>query len=237
MFIRQSLLWGLIVGLGLGGLATPVEAGMVGFPAARLRPLQLRVELAGDSFKEDLQNAGNAEATTGRALVTVALGLTDWAEVFARIGIAEFNVDEALFKGNFGLAYGGGLRLKLWTFPLGVFGVSGQYLRFTSDDDNSVGDKVEGKWEEFDATVGFGTRRFGAFAFYIGGAFHHSDITLDRQGTNTTTTLESEIPFRVVLGAHIFPLVDDPSGKLLINIEARLIGETPQFTLGIQYAF
>ena len=49
--------------------------------------------------------------------------------------------------------------------------------------------------------------------------------------------LETDIPFRLLLGTHIFPLFDVPSGQFLVNIEARLIGETPQFTLGVQYAF
>jgi hypothetical protein len=77
----------------------------------------------------------------------------------------------------------------------------------------------------------------GPFELYFGGAFHHSDITLDRLPTGTRTTLETSIPFRAFFGAHFYTLGDLPSGKFMVSIEARVIGETPQFTLGVQYAF
>jgi hypothetical protein len=238
MPLRPGLLSsGIWLALMLGLLNTPASAGMLGFPASRQQPLHLRFELAGDSFKEDVQNTGDAEATTGRALATVALGLTNWSEIFARFGTADFNVHEALFNGNFGLAYGGGLRLRLLPLPLGVLGASAQYLRFTSTDDNVAGDRVEGEWEELDVAIGLGTRRAGPFEFYAGGAYHQSDITLKTPSTGQRTTLESKIPFRAFVGLHIYPLADIPSGKFLVNIEARFIGEIPQVTLGVQYAF
>jgi hypothetical protein len=238
MHLRQGVLHGgLVLVLFLGALAIPARAGMLGFPAARQRPRHFRIELAGDSFKEDLQDTRSAEATSGRALMTVVFGLTDWSEVFARFGVAEFNLDAALFNGSFGLAYGGGLRLRLLSSPLGVMGISGQYLRFTSDDDSSAGERVEGVWEEFDVAVGIGTKRLKVFEFYLGGAYHQSDVTLKLARTGARHTLGSEAPFRLFLGAHIYPLVDVPSGKFLVNVEARLVGETPQFTLGVQYAF
>lgn len=237
MCLKRCACIGWVLGLVFGWLFGSAHAGMIGFPAARLQQFHLSAGVAGDSFQEDLENSGDATATTGRALLTVGFGLTDWSEIFARVGVAEFNIDEALFSGKFGIAYGGGIRLRLLTVPAGMFGIVGQYLRFTSDDNNSAGARVEGEWEEYDVVVGFGTRRLGAFAFYIGGAYHHSEVTLETQGTGARTTLESKIPVRLLLGAHIFPLVDIPGGNFLVNIEARFIGETPQFTLGVQYAF
>jgi len=237
MCLRQWARTAWLLGMVFGWLIGPVQAGMIGFPAAQLQTFHLSAGLAGDSFQEDLKNTGDATATTGRGLLTVGFGLTEWSEIFARVGVAEFNIDEALFSGKFGMAYGGGIRLRLFTLPIGMIGVVGQYLRFTSDDNDSAGARVEGEWEEFDVAIGFGTRRLGAFAFYVGGVYHHSDVTLETQGTGARTTLESNIPVRLLLGAHIFPLLDVPGGNFLINIEARFIGETPQFTLGVQYAF
>ncbi len=217
------------------GHIDPVQAGMIGFPAARQQPRHIRLEVAVDSFKEDLKNMGGAEATTGRALVTAAVGLTSWSEVFVRLGLGEFNVDEALFSGDFGLAYGGGLRFLVWRFPFGRLGLTGQYLRFTSDDDDSAGISLDGEWEEFDVAVGIGTTRFGAFQFYAGGAYHDTDITIT--GGPSRTNLEADVPFRAFLGIHIYPFIDFPRGEFVINVEARLIGETPQFTFGVQYSF
>ena len=52
-------------------------------------------------------------------------------------------------QGDYGFAYGGGVRLRP-AAPLWLNRLAGQYLRFTSDDDDSVGDLVEGEWEEID---------------------------------------------------------------------------------------
>jgi hypothetical protein len=228
------LLWVLL--LVWFSLATVAGAGTIGFPVPRQKPLHLRFELVGDSFKEQLNGIEDAEATTGRALVTTAIGLTSWSEVDARVGMAEFNVHEALFNGGFGFAFGGGIRVRLWQSPLGEVGLLGQYLRFTSDDSDSVGIRVEGKWEEFDAGFGVGTKRFGAFQFYAGGVYHRVDITLKPEN-GSHRNLESEIPSRIFFGIHIYPLIDFPRGEFLVTIEARFIGETPQFTLGAQYQF
>lgn len=215
-------------------LGAPAQAGTLGYPAARLQPLHFRLELVGDGFKEKLNH--NAEAETGRALLTAVFGPTSWSEIYARIGMANFKVDEDVFKGRFGFAYGGGLRLRLFSFSLADFGVSAQYLRFTSNDHDSAGEFRHGKWQEFDLTAGIGTKQFGPFQFYTGGAFHHSDITIEG-GSSATDDLEARIPFRLLLGVNIYPLLDFPGGDFVINVEARFIGEIPQFTLGVQYAF
>ncbi|MCZ6874504.1 MAG: hypothetical protein O7G88_13410 [bacterium] len=222
--------------MALGCLAT-AQAGTIGFPSARLQARHFRFELVGDSFKEKLKNDGDAEAGTGRALVTAAFGLTDWSEIYARVGMAEFSVKADLFNGSFGFAYGGGVRLRLLSFPLGVLGVSAQYLRFTSDDSDSAGEARDGEWEEVDLTAGIGTKRFGAFQFYTGGVFHYSDVVIDGEEPTSRVSLEAETPFRLLLGVNIYPLLDFPGGNFVVNIEARLIGEIPQFTLGVQYAF
>jgi hypothetical protein len=208
---------------------------MLGFPEPQQRPWHFRIELAGDSFRELLED--DAEASSGRALASVAVGLTSWSEIYGRIGVAEFNLDEDLFSGDFGFAYGGGIRLRLFPLPFGTVGAAGQYLRFTSTDDDSAGAKVEGEWEEFDFAIGIGTRRFGVFAFYGGGAYHHSDITLKTVNTGLQKSRDTDIPVRLFVGVHLYPLLDDPAGKLVIAVEARFVGEIPQFTLGVQYAF
>ncbi|MDH3598304.1 MAG: hypothetical protein OEU26_01550 [Candidatus Tectomicrobia bacterium] len=215
-------------------LAAPVQAGVIGFPAPRLEPWHFRFGILGDSFKTDLKNGADAEATSGRALVRIALGLTAWSEIFAQIGVAEFNLDEAVFSGDFGLAYGGGVRFRLWRFPYGQVGLTAQYLRFTSDGD-SVGDPADGEWEEFDVALGVGTKPFGAFQFYGGVAYHENEVTL--QLPNSRIELDADIPARIFLGLHIYPLRDFPGGEVVVNFEARLVGETPQFTMGLQYQF
>lgn len=227
---------GAILLLALVLLPPITLAGMLGYPAASQQPFHLRVEIAGDSFKEEVTGPGDAEANSARALFTAALGLTEWSEIYVRLGTADFAVDEALFNGGVGLAYGGGIRFRLLQLPLGNLGLTGQYLRFTSNDSNSAGVQVEGEWEEIDIALGIGTRRFGPFQFYAGGAYHQAEMQL-KPAVGRRTTLETDIPFRIFFGANIFPLADFPSGKFLVNLEARVIGETPQFTLGVQYAF
>ncbi len=231
--------WQAVAGfilMWLGSVAL-ARAGTLGFPSARLEPLQVRLELVGDSFKEEISGDADGEANSGRGLVTVALGLTSWSEIYGRIGGAEFNLDEAIFNGRFGLAYGGGARFRLFRLGWGEVGITGQYLRFTSDDDDSAGTTVKGEWEEIDVALGVGSRRFGIFQFYAGAAYHHTDITLTPANGSRTLDFESNIPVRGFVGVHIYPLTDFPRGKFLVNLEARFIGEIPQFTFGVQYAF
>ena len=218
--------------------------GMIGYPAARQeRLLQVRLELAGDSFRQVVEAKGAVSAGrefkvgTGRGLMTVAAGLTDWSEVYARFGGGEFEIVGTGFNGSFGLAYGGGLRLRLLRFGWGVVGVTGQYLRFSSDDDDAGGVEVEGLWEEFDAALGVGTRRFDTFQLYGGVAYHQSTITLSGGEGVLESDFESAVPVRGFAGVNFYPLVDFPAGQFVVNVEARFIGETPQFTLGLQYSF
>ncbi len=155
--------------------------------------------------------------------------------MYARAGLAEFNVDNADFKGDFGFAYGGGVRLRVWDLPFVQVGLLGQYFRFTSEDSNSAGRVVEGEWESYDIGLGLGTRQIGAFQFYGGITYHEVDVSLT--ASDSRLTLEQDIPILGFVGLHIIPLTDFPRGEFLVNVEARFVGETPQFTLGLQYQF
>jgi hypothetical protein len=229
----------LLVSVGLWcllhTLVTPATAGMLGYPVPRLRPLHARIELGGDSFQETLDGLDNAKATSGRGLLTVAFGPTDWSEIYARVGMAEFNVRNTEFNGDFGFAYGGGARLRLFRLSWGSVGLIGQYLRFQSDDTNNP--NRDGTWEEVDIGLGLGSRRFGAFQFYGGGVYHNADITIHDKSTGIQTDLKSDIPGRIFLGVNIYPLADFPGGEFVVNVEVRFVGETPQVTLGLQYSF
>jgi len=230
LLLLSVVLWCL-----LHTLVTTAAAGMLGYPVPRLRPLHARIELGGDSFQETLDGLDNAKATSGRGLLSVAFGPTDWSEIYARFGMAEFNVRRAEFNGAFGFAYGGGARLRLFQLSWGSVGLIGQYLRFNSDDNNNP--KREGTWEEVDIGLGLGSRRFGAFQFYGGGVYHKADLTIRDKSVGTRTSLNSDIPARIFLGTNIYPLVDFPGGEFVVNIEVRFVGETPQVTLGLQYSF
>ena len=225
----------------LSDSASVALAGAIGYPAARQeRLLQVRLELTGDSFREDME----ADATgkefktgTGRGMVTVVAGLTDWSEIYARFGGGEFEIVGTGFNGSFGLAYGGGLRLRLLRFGWGVVGATGQYLRFSSDDDDAGGVEAEGLWEEFDAALGVGTRRFETFQLYGGVAYHQATVTLTGGEGVLASDFRSAVPVRGFAGVNFYPLVDFPARQFVVNVEARFIGETPQFTLGLQYSF
>src|SRR5919204_468317 len=88
----RLLLMSLVLWCLLHTLVSPAAAGMLGYPVPRLRPLHARIELGGDSFQETLDGLDNAKATSGRGLLTVAFGPTDWSEIYARFGMAEFSV-------------------------------------------------------------------------------------------------------------------------------------------------
>ena len=231
----RLLLVSVVLGCLLHTLVTTAAAGMLGYPVPRLRPLHARIELAGDSFQETLDALDHAKATTGRGLLTVAFGPTDWSEIYGRFGAAQFNVRDAEFNGGFDFAYGGGARLRLFRLSWGSGGLFGQYLRFHSNDHNNP--NRDGTWEEVDVGLGLGSRRFGAFQFYGGGTYHNADITIRDRSVGTRTHLKSEMPARLFLGVNIYPLADFPGGEFAVNVEARFVGEIPQVTLGLQYSF
>jgi len=231
----RFLLVSVALGCLLHALATTAAAGMLGYPVPRLRPLHPRFELAGDSFQETLDSLDSAKATSGRGLLTVALGLTNWSEIYGRFGMAEFNVRATEFNGDFQFAYGGGARVRLFQFSWGSGALIGQYLRFESDDNNNP--NRDGTWEEVDVGFGLGSRRFGAFQFYGGGVYHNADITIRDKALGTRMNLQSDIPARIFVGVHIYPLTDFPGGEFVVNVEARFVGEIPQVTLGLQYSF
>ena len=225
----------------LSDSASVALAGAIGYPAARQeRLLQVRLELTGDSFREDMEAEATGKAFktgTGRGLVTIVAGLTDWSEIYARFGGGEFEIVGTGFNGSFGPAYGGGLRLRLLRFGWGAVGVTGQYLRFSSDDDDAGGVEAEGLWEEFDAALGIGTRRFETFQLYGGVAYHQSTVTFSAGEGVLESDFGSAVPVRGFAGVNFYPLVDFPARQFVVNVEARFIGETPQITLGLQYSF
>ena len=81
------------------------------------------------------------------------------------------------------------------------------------------------------------TRRFETFQLYGGVAYHQSTITLSGGEGVLESEFESAIPVRGFAGVNFYPLVDFPAGHFVVNVEARFLGETPQFTLGLQYSF
>jgi hypothetical protein len=230
LLLLNVALWYLLY-----ALTTPVAAGMLGYPVPRLSPLHARFELAGDSFQETLNTPDNADAKTGRGLLTTVFGPTEWSEIYARLGAAEFSFPPIGFNGNFGFAYGGGVRFRLLRLPWGSVGLLGQYLRFQNDDNNNP--NRNGTWEEVDVGLGLGSRRFGAFQFYGGGVYHNADIKIRNNSSGTQIHLMSDIPVRLFVGVNIYPLVDFPGGEFVVNMEARFVGEIPQVTLGLQYSF
>ena len=242
MSVGLRLVLGVIVSIWVFCDAAPAAlAGTIGYPAARQDGLlQFRVEVAGDGFRELMEPAGvptggEYKVGTGRALLTIASGVTEWSEIYARFGTAEFHIEGTDFNGSFGTAYGGGVRLRLLRFGWGVVGVTGQYLQFSSSDDEPS--EIEASWEEFDVALGAGSRRFGTFQIYAGAAYHLSRIDLSGGEGVLESDFESVIPVRGFAGVNFYPLVDFPAGHFVVNVEARFIGETPLFTLGLQYSF
>ena len=242
MSVGLRLVLGVIVSIWVLCDAAPAAlAGTIGYPAARQdRSLQFRVEVAGDGFRELMEPAGVAtggeyKVGTGRALLTIASGVTEWSEIYARFGTAEFYIEGTDFNGSYGTAYGGGVRLRLLRFGWGVVGLTGQYLQFSSTDDEPS--EIEASWEEFDVALGAGSRRFGTFQLYAGAAYHLSRIDLSGGDGVLESDFESVIPVRGFAGLNFYPLVDFPAGHFVVNVEARFIGETPLFTFGLQYSF
>ncbi len=231
----QLRVWSVMILWVFHLLGSTVSAGMLGYPVPRLRQWHARLELAGDSFQETLDRLDKANATTARGLLTAAFAPTDWSEIYGRFGVADINVSRVGLNGDFGLAYGGGARLRLFRLSWGSAGLMGQYLRFQSDDNHNP--RRDATVDEVDVALGLGSRRFGAFQFYGGGAYHKATLNIRERNPTTKVRLESDIPARLFVGVNIYPLSDFPGGEFVVNVEARFLGETPQVTMGLQWSF
>jgi hypothetical protein len=149
-------------------------------------------------------------------LVRGNLGLLDWINLYGTVGAARI-YDDAGFNGDLGLAYGGGLKVRFYQFEdVLTLGLSGQFFRYTSEDDNVAGVNGNYKltWNEYDVALGASTR-IDITTFYAGGLL--SIVDGDLSGSN----FKESHRYGVFLGGDA-ELLDD----FRLGIEARFVSET-----------
>jgi hypothetical protein len=207
-------------------------AGNIDIPTANLKRGSFSVGLEANISGRDVDYSNkviNENAHT--YLVKGSYGLLDRVNLFGKLGAGSIN-DNTGFEGHLGLAYGGGVKLHLYQYEdVFLLGLTGQYLRFTSQEDNVSGVNgltVKSTWNEYDIALGASTL-ISVANFYAGGLL--SFVDGERETPSATAHFKQSHPYGAFVGADA-ELID----HLRFGIEGRFFDET-SVSFKLSYAF
>jgi hypothetical protein len=205
--------------------------GSIGDPGATLEKgtWALGPEISGVS--REISDQGNVRYDTEswRLLLKGSYGITDWLEVFGRLGGATFKIRGTPFDSSLGIAAGGGLKgtfLDPPAHPL-RYSLGGQFLYIQTDNQGATA-----KWFEYDIWLGASYKDLKNLIPYGGVVYSRVDGKLEN--FNPQPALDK---FKSPTAAGIFFGIDWPlSKKTNLGIEARLFSENSG-TLSLMYRF
>ncbi len=232
--IKRKLLLALSLFTLLLGFPVTALAGSIDNPTASLKKGSFAVGLELDLTSRDVKFSDKEIGErTRRYLMKGSYGLLDWVNLYGTVGAGSIQ-DDIGFKGDPGLAYGGGVKLRLYEYEDILFGLTGQFLRFTSHENDVAGINgltLKSTWNEYDVALGASTK-IAASSFYAGALFSKLDGELKTFSTNTQKAhFKESHPFGIFLGADA-----ELMEQLRFGIEARLVNET-SFSVKLIYAF
>ncbi len=211
---------GVLVLLVAGGLALPdaASAGRLGDPASVAAPTRFTLGVEYEFLERDIEYdspiaPGNeAELESQRVLVRGAYGIAPNLEVFARLGGAEAETDTPSVNGDFGLAFGGGVKGVIFRGPNWALGAVGQFLYYKSENSGDV------EVLEFDLATGA--------SFALGPVTPYAGLVLQlTQGELTSPAGSSDFDQDNLIGLF-FGMNYVPQPNISLGFEAHLIHET-----------
>ncbi len=211
---------GVLVLLVAGGIALPgaASAARLGDPASVAAPTRFTLGVEYEFIERDVEfdspflGASEAELESQRVLVRGAYGIAPNLEVFARLGGAEAETNTPSVNGDFGLAFGGGVKGVIFRGPNWAVGAVGQFLYYESENGGDI------KVLEFDLASGV-SFALGPVTPYAGVVFQ---VT---QGELSTAGQSRDFDQDNLLGLF-FGMNYVPQPNISLGIEAHLIHET-----------
>lgn len=150
--------------------AQQAKAGVIGEPAASGKPNILsQFNLEYDLVQRDMNSGRDGlrgETTSERILLQGIYGLTQFVDLYLRVGMADLETGSRDFGGDFGVAFGGGGRWTLFQKENLKVGVGVQFLEFLSRDSSAVAPKVT--WAEIESFLGGSFQGMEHFVPYFG---------------------------------------------------------------------
>lgn len=197
-----------------------VFAGAIGDPGATLMKggWALGPEVSGVGREISDRDSVRYDTESWRLLLKGSYGITDWLEVFGRLGGATIKIRGTPFDSNLGIAAGGGVKgtfLDPPGHPL-RYSLGGQFLYAQTDDQGATA-----KWFEYDIWMGMFYKEWKNLNPYVGVVYSRVDGKL--QDFQSKPALDE---FRSPTSAGIFFGIDWLlSKKRNLGIEARLFSE------------
>lgn len=175
------------------------------------------------------------EERSRRYLMKGSYGLRDWINLYGILG-GDSIKDDTGFNGDPDLAFGGGVKLRLYQDEDIILGLTGQVLRLTSRDSDVAGITgltFESTWNEYDVALGASTQ-IAASSIYGGALFSKLDGELK---TSSTISFPKKSHFKESSQFGLFLGGDaELMEQLRFGIEVRLISET-SVSIRLSYAF
>ena len=221
--MRSSLLSvcaGVLVLLVAGGFALPdaASAARLGDPTSVAAPTRFTLGVEYEFLERDVEfdsplaGVTEAELESQRVLVRGAYGIAPNLEVFARLGGAEAETNTPSVNGDFGLAFGGGVKGVIFRGPNWAVGAVGQLLYFESENGGDI------KVLEFDLASGV--------SFALGPVTPYAGLVLQvTQGELTSPAGSSDFDQDNLIGVF-FGMNYVPQPNISLGFEAHLIHET-----------
>ncbi|HEV8661803.1 MAG TPA: hypothetical protein VGT06_01485 [Candidatus Methylomirabilis sp.] len=211
---------GILALLVAVGLAFPegARAARLGDPAAVAAPTRFTLGVEYEFLERDIEydspiapgNEGELESQ--RVLFRGAYGIAPNIEVFARLGGAEAETDTPNVNGDFGLAFGGGVKGVILRGPNWALGAVGQFLYYQSENGGEL------EVLEFDLASGV--------SFALGPVTPYAGLVLQlTQGELTSGAGSSDFDQDNLIGVF-FGMNYVPQPNISLGFEAHLIHET-----------
>ena len=207
-------------------------AGNIDIPTATLKKGSFSVGLELDISGRDVKYSDKEiNENTRTYLVKGSYGLLDRVNLFGTLGGGSIH-DDTGFEGDPGLAYGGGIKVHLYQYEdVFLLGLTGQFLRFTSQENNVSGVNgltLKSTWNEYDLALGASTT-LSVSNFYGGGLLSIVDGEL--KSPSATAHFKQSHLYGAFVGADA-ELID----HLRFGIEGRFFDET-SVSFKLSYAF
>jgi hypothetical protein len=206
-------------------------AGNIDIPTPTLKKgsfgLGLELDISGRDVKFSNEKINE---NSRRYLVKGSYGLLDRVNLYGTLGAGSIN-DDTGFEGNPGLAYGGGVKLRLYEYEDIVFGLTGQFLRFTSQENDVAGINgltFKSTWNEYELALGASTKI--TISNFYGGVLL-STVDGELETSTQKAHFKESHPLGIFLGGDA-----ELMEQLRLGMEVRLIDETA-FSVKLSYAF
>ena len=215
-----SVCAGVLVLLVTTGFALPdaASAARLGDPTSVAAPTRFTLGVEYEFLERDVEfdspllGASEAELESQRVLVRGAYGIAPNLEVFARLGGAEAETNTPRVNGDFGLAFGGGVKGVIFRGPNWAVGAVGQFLYYQSENGGDV------EVLEFDLASGV--------SFALGPVTPYAGLVLQvTQGELTTAGQSRDFDQDNLIGVF-FGMNYVAQPNISLGFEAHLIHET-----------